>query len=1519
MNILMSRGKKNLASIWPQICTPICIGLLFALVLYPTVAESQTNVAKGARYFFFSGAPLDSDNQRLQIPNRPNTERWDTLHLFGGEFHYWERTSYTTHLILTGYSTYDSQNRPTAQPAVNTPVPPGDEIKYYNAGTTTRSGVTYAYEHFFTGTPTTAGEYHLKYEVEAVRQSCIVEKIGDKTCLYDTVRTQSIDDDLTHTFTLAVLRNQPTATTADDGSTTPYKFVTSANLQKDGNLYLGSSFLRITTAISLSSNIGNATFGHQLTTTCHVSAPPAAQCPSANLVSVPNLTTVSGVTVSGITLPSGLQVASRHTDSGTEFRVSRALRYPGYYTITYLPVYFTDFQGTVVAGAGNSLKEPIRLDVEQNTSPALASAFPNVVTRYRAADTYAFPAITGGNGTLTEQLTGSFTPSASNTTYPLTVDPATRQVHYSDSGVRVNTGLRFTPGRVTGGIPTLSNAANSSGGTYSFIYKISDSDRLVGTLDEYTGGFTLALYNYAFATGNATIPNFGPIVLVNNVALIADLTLTRVTVPANADPKETFTFNSFHRHDGTERPSNLAADGTLMVDGVSTGLIYVPGGAGTVGHIKGTPRVSGTYSLTQTLTPIPVISNDYDITLQVVTKNAFYIPDSRAEERRLKQDITIVAPRLADPDAVVYTYDVTDFSGHYLGLNKPTNGNGAIGHRFFTCYAPSKGAQSNCPASGANLPPALVKRGSQILPNQMGLHTSDDGRHLYMAGGIREFGYYRTHIYFFDQAIPNYRAVQPAATNSFSWDIFSHLNVIPNEVPIMDSSVQNLHYHRGANYISYLPHISGGNFQLGDLLRGQYDPDGSGPQTAAALATLSASGSILLPDGSPSGLTYTSFADSSNGRASISGVPLQSGDFSLIYEAIDSDELGYADPNYVGHCTGTDSVSGYPTPSGCDSVRKPLNITVGGHAVPALLPTTPPIDGKVLERVTGSFIGDSLIMPLGSEGQGTLTYSLSGNVLIDDADFTFTSIKKQSASGPIRLDDGSATGLYFNQQVGLTTAGNIKGSPTVKGIYRLVYTVADSDSETTFCTEINPVPFCDTDSARFTVLVAENIRPTLTNPASTSFTGNRYRAITPITLPTAGAGNGSLIDSLSGRFDGVGTALDGNISLAADNKILLRGGTDSGLTFTARGDSGAATISGKPSQLGTFTLTYSVRDDDNNVQASDTASTSLTLAITPAALQLGGGIADSTTVDLAKDSPLTTSITLPQVTGGASAAANLSRTLTAQQTADSNGAIASPQAPATVASAAEAIPGLTYTALSTSGATTTPGTLAGTPDTSGTWLLAYSIVDNNGTTGAGNAVDDLSASINFTLKVLDNDAPSLQTLSNYSFSYTVADPVGADADTPFALPAISGGNGAVSDSISTSCAPISGSGSCAAAATSGTAGQPGSLPAGLTFTTADFSAGTAASLSGAFTGYGATYTLIYSATDTPQILTSTYQTVANTANTVTATFTFVVAQGNNTPPSAPRPRPHPNCSKNCPATTPTAPPTPLTSRACSPP
>ena len=1182
----------------------IFAGSLFTLAFYPAVAESQTTVADGGTHYLLSGTALTSGtvSSRLQVPD--TTDTIDVQRTPDGDI-FRTVTTYEGRLFVTGYRRYLGSNSASIirYGTVRNEIAPGAEI-VYDGRFDFDSGVTYSSAGFFTGTPNTAnpGEYDLTYEVTATSTGCIATFTLSWECVGNPIVATGQDNERSRNFKLVVLNNLPVTLRAHDGSLTPYTFIETETLLKGVN-----DFLRIIVAQENADddNMGDVELEHLLTTTCKVSAAPtAAQCPANRVQPGPGrladtATVPAGVTLTGASNPE-------------QARLSGGVTYAGYYTVDYTPAYATFHQGKVpakIASANSGAPQQIKLNIEENSVPNLQSAIPAETFLYKTPySVYRLPLITGGDGELTEVLSGTFATSSD-------ADADVAQISVDSNGELIisltvggsvataPTGVIFTPAGALGQSATLSATSSSQFGIYKLTYKISDGDRVVGAADEYERAFTLSFHEPTFVYGNAPDPDGDTIVLLQNLPLTDDLTLARIGYPFDyLAPNETLPFSVQLPGSTVKTPGSMAADGTLMVNGSSTGLKFVPGVEAsinivqgeriyyrypTAGYIEGTPLIAGIYSITHRLIPVQGYPVDFDIPLVVVADTPVKFKPSDVE--RLKEDIVAVAVPLlsTNVDEALYRYDITQFNDNYLGVENDVGGYGEISYQISTCHYPSKDdfnpslPNSNC-NSGANavyVPDA--QNPNQQLPRDTVVARATDGGkdYLFVDGGLQHYGYYRVLFTATDEAVPTYDRVQPPDTASRD-RVAAFFNLVRNEVPSMDSAPLSLAYNQGSEYDLELPEVSGGNGQVGDLLRGQYDPDGAGPAASTALPTLAASGAILLPDGTTkSGLTFTSLTNSSNGRASISGTPMQAGVFSLIYEAIDSDEVGYSDPSYPGPCTGIDSGTNYPTPHGCDSVQKPLNITVQASTAPKLVGDI----ASIFRVASGIPFASQLTLPLGSGGEGDLGFTLTATY--DGDASAATSIKAQGAAGSILLADDTDTGLSFTPQDG-ATPGYISGTPEVEGTYTLTYTVNDARA-IVVCTPINPPVNCTTDSVSFTLLVLSPI-PVLDAkmPALSILLRDTETAIP---LPKVTSGN---ISSVSYDLSGTFTNLDGettSLTLGGDSTSapISVGSDASGLTLIRHRAlvdingriTGTPLPSGTELPLGTLSLVYSITDD----------------------------------------------------------------------------------------------------------------------------------------------------------------------------------------------------------------------------------------------------------------------------------------------------------------------------------------------------
>ena len=455
----------------------------------------------------------------------------------------------------------------------------------------------------------------------------------------------------------------------------------------------------------------------------------------------------------------------------------------------------------------------------------------------------------------------------------------------------------------------------------------------------------------------------------------------------------------------------------------------------------------------------------------------------------------------------------------------------------------------------------------------------------------------------------------------------------------------------------------------------------------------------------------------------------------------------------------------------------------------------------------------SLVLPEAVGGNGTAAYNLTTSAL--PAGLTF--------------DAGTHT---------------LSGTPTATAnAVSLTYTVTRGEQTVT------------TD---FMLSVEVNIAPTLLNKTFTVAAQSRS-LMEPIIMSLPAGGNGGVVDTLSGTYAPDGDSMATAVTVDETTGDISLQNVDTGLTFTKRVGTTKATITGTPEVTGIFKLVYKVVDNDAYTGPDDEVKADITLEVLEAALTMTGGLANKmdfnlpeNSIDLKKGGALTANITLPQVTAGNSADGTITYVLAALHTVNNAGMPTGNRAAVPVTANSAALPGLTLTAHN--GATA--GYLRGTPTTAGEWRLTYTATDDKNTADTS---DDTNGGISFTVKVIedsqsdffegmreaalnggDNDDPN-------TFNYWGGFDLSGLGASGFEMPAIIGGNGAITHSLTTTCA-LSG-GSCTAAVTAGS--NP--APAGLTFNQP--SGSMPASLTGTFTGAmtdGETrlFTLTYTATDT---------------------------------------------------------------------
>ena len=228
-------------------------------------------------------------------------------------------------------------------------------------------------------------------------------------------------------------------------------------------------------------------------------------------------------------------------------------------------------------------------------------------------------------------------------------------------------------------------------------------------------------------------------------------------------------------------------------------------------------------------------------------------------------------------------------------------------------------------------------------------------------------------------------------------------------------------------------------------------------------------------------------------------------------------------------------------------------------------------------------------------------------------------------------------------------------------------------------------------------------------------------------------------DTVADRTFTVGEAVDLALPAASGGNGALTYSlrpTVPGLTFHAA----TRTLSGAPTTAGTFSMTYTVVDGDDNFTARDAAVRDFTITVVdPEPPDTAPRFADTVT-DLTFSVGETVSVTLPAASGG-----NGSLTYSLQPT----------------------VPGLTFHAATRS--------LSGTPTTAGIYSMTYTVTDGDDNLAASDA-DAQQFSITVVAQPPPDTAPHwLDTVADLTLT------VGETVD--LTLPPASGGNGPLSYSL----------------------------------------------------------------------------------------------------------------------------------------
>ena len=210
------------------------------------------------------------------------------------------------------------------------------------------------------------------------------------------------------------------------------------------------------------------------------------------------------------------------------------------------------------------------------------------------------------------------------------------------------------------------------------------------------------------------------------------------------------------------------------------------------------------------------------------------------------------------------------------------------------------------------------------------------------------------------------------------------------------------------------------------------------------------------------------------------------------------------------------------TDSDGDTATQTLNLTVETDILPSFgASTVPGQDYKQFAAIS------DLTLPAATGGNGILAYSLSAT----------------TDAGEVDSADNLPVGLDFNAGTRI-----LSGTPLVAGTYSMIYAVTDADS----------------DSASLSFQLVVDSVPTLDNAIIGSHTYVKGRAIVALVLPQADGGTGAVSYGLTASTD------DGTVD-SADN-------LPQGLDFAAS----TRTLSGSPTVVGTYRMTYTATDEDSD-------------------------------------------------------------------------------------------------------------------------------------------------------------------------------------------------------------------------------------------------------------------------------------------------------------------------------------------------
>ena len=319
------------------------------------------------------------------------------------------------------------------------------------------------------------------------------------------------------------------------------------------------------------------------------------------------------------------------------------------------------------------------------------------------------------------------------------------------------------------------------------------------------------------------------------------------------------------------------------------------------------------------------------------------------------------------------------------------------------------------------------------------------------------------------------------------------------------------------------------------------------------------------------------------------------------------------------------------------------------------------------------------------------------------------------------LQGGLPQGLSFNSA---STSRQLQGTPSAAavGVYDMTYKATDST-----------MPPAAEDELTFTLTITANQPPVFSQAAidtvmaaDTDYTENT--AITPLVLPTAMGGEAGLSYSLTAVSD---KSISANLS----------GGLPKGLSY----NTGTRTLSGTPTAVDTYTLTYKAVDGDsntvdcigaNNPAGCDTASIVFKVEVVEQtfALALSGGDVTAGGTILLNTGTADVELQMPTASGG-----TIPYTDTLTGTFDPDGAGGDEPLAISIGNTGKILQpdGMTESGLSFTDITPgAPAEITGTPKVSGSYVLTYAVTDD--------AVPVATQSVTFTLEAGSSQPPSVK-------------------------------------------------------------------------------------------------------------------------------------------------------------------------------